>query len=224
MEDNHDESPAIVSDFPLPPAYYLNYGPNGTNPLPPPEPPPPANGEFSVFGEDRKLDEQTPTLEAQGLKTLYDVNGNAKEQLKKLVNESKKKFAALLYSLANDAPQETVNEQFEALDLYFINMLYMVNEMRAVQAMAELRNLMKTQIKAKQETIALLEATVKKTDENVARAFIANAINESTGDVPMSDDKAKDSEKAVTEESIRAFVEEEFLKFKKGGRDTTMSG
>jgi len=191
MGDDVEQEPAIVSDFPAPPSYYLSYGPNGT-PLPPP--PIPEDGSYTLFGVPRKLNEQTPTLEVQGLKTLYDVNSKPKDELKNLVVASRTKFVGLIRLLAQHADREEVNRQFEDMDMHFINMLYIVNEMRSAQAKTDLKKIMRNHNEAKRRTIAVLNETIEKASKDLEAAF-ASAAELSAADVAMNEDSVSQSQK-----------------------------
>jgi hypothetical protein len=208
----HEGDAEVTSDFPPQPKYYLNYGPNGI-PLPPPAPP--ADGTFTLFGEERQLEEETPSLDAQGIKTIFNPKGKKKEELRKLTIASRSRFLQLVDNLAKDADQEIIDQKFQELDTCFINMLYLVNELRATQARVELKGYLKEQIKAKKQAISLLKQTAQNAVADLDRQFSAagSLQNLRPGDIEMSDSAEQTASGEIPDANLYLVIDEEFKKF-----------
>src|SRR5690348_15081667 len=106
--------PDITSDFPLPPQYYLNIGQDGKSLEPPKQP---ADGVFVVFGEQRKIDENTPSLEDQGLTTLFNPKAKRKDEVKKLVGLAQERYLDILRSLGENADESLLETKIKDLDM-----------------------------------------------------------------------------------------------------------
>lgn len=163
-----DEQPRITSDFPPPPAYFRLLASDPTFLNPPLMPP---DGAYIAFGEPRKLKEESPSLESEGLKTLFNPNNDRKRELKKLVNLSKEKFTSVITALTKDATQEDLDSKLAELDLCFVNVMFLLNEMRGDEAKVILRNLMEQQITAKRLEVERLSTLCKETRQKVTESF-----------------------------------------------------
>ena len=111
------EEPAITSDYPLPPKYYLS-----DNLVPPA---PPSDGIYTVFGEQRKLEEVTPLLEDQELETLFDPKAKRKDEVRRLLGLAQERYLGLVEKLSQNAEQSVLEQKVKDLDLCFINIMYL---------------------------------------------------------------------------------------------------
>jgi len=196
------EEPEITADFPRPPIYYQSFGEVAAVTEPPK---PPADGVFSLFGEQRKLVEVTPTLEDQGLKTLFNPKADRKTELKRLVNVSRKRFLDVLSAVTENSAQGIIDERVNELDVCFINMLYMVNELREEQAKVSIQEMLKNQVKAKKQSCSLLDLACDKSQKEILEAFdsATNLAESPALDISMLDA----SSEQTTKEDQRGIVD-----------------
>lgn len=196
-----------VPVFPAPPEYFREYGPEGAKPPPPPLP---NSSEYLLFGEARKLQEETPCLEEEGQETLFDVEGNRKSELKKLIVLSFTKFLDIQHALAEDLDQDTLDGHLKSLRSCFVNMIYLANELRAVQAKAEVLEMLANQIQANRFMIQSLEQSIRKADKDVDDAFKSQAQHSV---VRMDSDQVASIEQRIKDDQA-ARRQDELLKHK----------
>jgi hypothetical protein len=209
MATSSDE-PEITSDFPLPPKYYNNKIGSGLDP-----PKPPTDGVFVVFGEQRKLNEVTPTLEDQDLITLYDPKAKRKDEVKKLVGLAQDRFLDLVTSLSENASQIVLDQKVKDLDMCFINMIYLVNELRSEQAKSTIKALLEKQIQAKKDSIKLLAEAREKSKADIKQAVVNMAQRKVQMDVSMLDvSNGQQNTSTMATRNIEAIVDEAIKRFK----------
>ncbi|GFZ03691.1 mediator complex, subunit Med7 [Actinidia rufa] len=67
---------AATATYPPPPPYYKLYKDYTQNPKSAPEPPPPIEGTYVLFGSSYTTDDVLPSLEEQGVRQLYPKGPN----------------------------------------------------------------------------------------------------------------------------------------------------
>ncbi|BGP51612.1 hypothetical protein JCM10450v2_007562 [Rhodotorula kratochvilovae] len=172
--------------FPAPPAFYHRYTagslalpPDATIADVPGEPRPflradmdPPNvewitedGSYAVFGETWPIDEKLPTLEDMGVAEMFDRNADRKSSLQSLLRTLVLTYTQLLDalltpppSLAHPQPARSDPERLtEHMRLIAINMHYLVNELRPVQARETLKAMMRAQIDLRRAKTAAIK-------------------------------------------------------------------
>ncbi|KAH9257274.1 hypothetical protein BASA81_004431 [Batrachochytrium salamandrivorans] len=166
------ETNEVIAQFPPPPAFYKRFKSAVAGEVPAP-PAVPESGQYLLFGETRNLEEKTQTLESEGLRTLFSTQDGAssKEELGKLVLGSKLRFKELLLKLSVGAEQEELDDSLKEFHLQLVNMMYLVNEMREVEARSEVTQLLERQVRFKQDLAAKLRESIERTRTNIAAAL-----------------------------------------------------
>jgi len=145
-----------VCPFPLPPAqYYKLYTDENVENKTAPEPPPPLNGSYSMFGASFETNESIiRPLELQGITQLYSTQGRFDriKELKKLNHSIVINFLELLDILIKSPSSPKREEKLEDLNLLFINIHHLINELRPHQARETLRVMMERQKQQRLET------------------------------------------------------------------------
>jgi mediator of RNA polymerase II transcription subunit 7 len=67
---------ATSSAYPPPPPFYRLYKDYEQDPSSAPEPPPPIDGKYTVFGAEHEINQVLPSLESQGVRQLYPKGPN----------------------------------------------------------------------------------------------------------------------------------------------------
>ncbi|CAF0968616.1 unnamed protein product [Didymodactylos carnosus] len=147
-----DQAPVLSSAFPLPPMAYIERFSDETKA---PKPPAPIVGPFELFGAYVNLNEQDPipTLESQNIQRVYTKPDDYKGELKKLCFSILTNYLDLLHIVskssnvqAKDAPELSLREQKLAeIDLLFVNIHHLINELRPHQARETLRVILEEQ-------------------------------------------------------------------------------
>ncbi|GAA5866507.1 hypothetical protein JCM8547_000647 [Rhodosporidiobolus lusitaniae] len=138
-------------------------------------------GSYSVFGETWPIDEKLPTLEEMGVKEMFERGADRKLSLQSLLRTLLLTYTQLLTALLTPPPSITnpppplpdgsqpptdPERLTEHMRLISINMHYLVNELRPVQARETLKTMMRTQIDLRRaKTIAIKQkcAEIKST-------------------------------------------------------------
>lgn len=193
----------VIPQFPSPPAHYKRFKHGlaaeqeddmvGDDQLAPPAPP--SSGEYLLFGETRKLEEKTQTLESEGLRTLFDVTAPPQQELGLLVSGSKQKFKTILALLADNAAQDLVDDALKEFHLQLVNMMYLVNEMRNAEAKDEVLKLLENQISLKQHMVDILKETVEKSQQNIDAAFAELAFSTTQDVIAIAENNDKSTTK-----------------------------
>lgn len=153
-----------VSPFPLPPLdYSKNYSDENVKSGNAPDPPPPIRGEYSIFGANFETEEPIiRSLEQQGIHRLYPTNFNRQTELKKLNHSILTNFMELLDLLIKEPASPKRTRKLDDIQLLFINMHHLVNELRPHQARETLRVMMERQKQQRLETADKLDKLVDK--------------------------------------------------------------
>jgi len=158
-----------VCPFPLPPAqYYKLYTDENVENKTAPDPPPIVDGAYSMFGASFETDESIiRPLEHQGITRLYTAHGRFDriKELKKLNHSIVVNFLELLDIVIKSPSSPKREEKLEDLNLLFINMHHLINELRPHQARETLRVMMERQ---KQQRLETAEKLNKHLDRVVA--------------------------------------------------------
>ncbi|XP_058941523.2 mediator of RNA polymerase II transcription subunit 7-like [Pocillopora verrucosa] len=158
-----------VCPFPLPPAqYYKVYTDENVEKQLVPDPPTPAEGAYAMFGASFETDESIiRPLELQGITRLYTTQGRFDriKELKKLNHSIVINFLELLDILIKSPSSPKREEKLEDLNLLFINIHHLINELRPHQARETLRVMMERQ---KQQRLDTADKLNKHLDRVVA--------------------------------------------------------
>ncbi|GAA5923088.1 hypothetical protein JCM3775_007433 [Rhodotorula graminis] len=171
--------------FPAPPAFYHRYtqrnldlAPDATIADVPGEPRPfsradldPPNvdwivedGSYAVFGETWPIDEKLPTLQDMGVPEMFDRDADRKTSLQSLLRTLLISYTQLLDALLTpppslahpQPPRSDIERLTEHMQLVAVNMHYLVNELRPVQARETLKAMMRAQIDLRRaKTVAI---------------------------------------------------------------------
>ncbi|GAA6021478.1 hypothetical protein JCM10207_005772 [Rhodosporidiobolus poonsookiae] len=138
-------------------------------------------GSYAVFGETWPIDEKVPTLEEMGVKEMFERGADRKSSLQTLLRALLLTYTQLLDALLTPPPSlahprpllpdgtlpPTDPERLtEHMRLIAINMHYLVNELRPVQARETLKTMMRSQIDLRRaKTVAIKQkcAEIKST-------------------------------------------------------------
>ncbi|MQM19072.1 hypothetical protein Taro_052072 [Colocasia esculenta] len=169
---------ATSASYPPPPPYYRLYGDYLRDPKSAPEPPPPVQGTYPLFGATYTTEDVLPSLEDQGVRQLYPkglIIGWSKERLvltllpllllrlsALLRKDYKKELRALnrelqlhLLELADvlvERPSQYAR-RVEDISLIFKNLHHLLNSLRPHQARATLIHILELQIQRRKQAI-----------------------------------------------------------------------
>jgi len=175
-----------VSAFPMPPMQYVNnYSDDNVKRGKAPQPPPPIQDSYSMFGAQFSADDAIiRPLEASGCRRLYPQNYDHKRELKKINHSILVNFLDLLDVLIRAPESPKRGEKLEDLNLLFINMHHLINEFRPHQARETLRVMMELQRTQRGEVASTFRAHLDKVVALIKSAV--DAIPEDTeGESPL---------------------------------------
>ncbi|BGP27531.1 mediator of RNA polymerase II transcription subunit 7 [Rhodotorula toruloides] len=149
-------------------------------------------GNYSVFGETWPVDEKVPTLEEMGVQEMFDRTADRKQSLQTLLRALLLTYTQLLDALLapppslahplpplpDGRPAPTDSERLsEHMRLIAINMHYLVNELRPVQARETLKAMMRAQIDLRRAKTAAIKQKCVEIQTTLAslRTSISNA-------------------------------------------------
>mmetsp|Transcript_25166 Transcript_25166/g.63862 ORF Transcript_25166/g.63862 Transcript_25166/m.63862 type:complete len:180 (+) Transcript_25166:157-696(+) len=166
MATENQEQEAVVSTFPMPPAFYRLYGETSTGPLPP-DPPPPIAGAFQVFNQPFNTEEPLVSTSANSMiQTQPDGSIDIKGQMLSLNQEVLFLFMELLRALV-DSPAEHASA-LSRVTLTLNAMQHLTNLLRPRQAWATLEHALKCEVQDKQEALDKVKAQVDALDKLLA--------------------------------------------------------
>ncbi|XP_072996066.1 mediator of RNA polymerase II transcription subunit 7a-like isoform X2 [Typha latifolia] len=150
------------SSYPPPPPYYRLYKDYELDPNSAPEPPPPIQGSFPLFGATYTTEVVLPSLEDQGVRQLYPKGSNTdfKKELKSLNRELQLHILELADILVERPSQYA--RRVEDISLIFKNMHHLLNSMRPHQARATLIHILESQIQRRKQAV-----------EDIKRLYVA---------------------------------------------------
>lgn len=197
----------VVSQYPLPPVrYYRNF--NAVDPAPPP-PPPSSDQTYHMFGGEYSVEDNLPTLEEAGRKSLYDSSAPPCQELKRLNKQLLEQFLQLVSNLCEplppDAPEDPHKDTIVAIEDIFVNMQHLINTMRPAQAAIDLKILLDRQTESRKHMVEQLKDSVNKAWELIGEA--AGKLSE--GSVDVSDEAKGTDEDAMreTDDNSQAMAE-----------------
>ncbi|CAI9779411.1 unnamed protein product [Fraxinus pennsylvanica] len=142
-----------TATYPPPPPYYKLYKDYIQNPNSAPEPPPPIQGTYVLYGANYTTDDVLPTLEEQGVRQLYPKGPNVdfKKELRSLNRELQLHLLELADVLVERPSQYA--RRVEDISLIFKNLYHLLNSMRPHQARATLIHILELQIQRRKQAV-----------------------------------------------------------------------
>ncbi|KAL8147177.1 mediator of RNA polymerase II transcription subunit 7a-like [Apium graveolens] len=142
-----------TSAFPPPPPFYRLYKDYIQNSQSAPEPPPPIQGTYNLFGANYTTDDALPSLEEQGVRQLYPKGPSVdfKKELKSLNRELQLHILELADILVERPSQYA--RKVEDISLIFKNMHHLLNSLRPHQARATLIHMLELQIQRRKQAV-----------------------------------------------------------------------
>ncbi|XP_057977149.1 mediator of RNA polymerase II transcription subunit 7b-like [Malania oleifera] len=144
---------AATATYPPPPPYYKLYKDYIENPESAPEPPPPTEGTYVLFGASYMTDDVLPSLEEQGVRQLYpkEPNIDFKKELRTLNRELQLHILELADVLVERPSQYA--RRVEDISLIFKNLHHLLNSLRPNQARATLIHILELQIQSRKQAL-----------------------------------------------------------------------
>ncbi|XP_039114936.1 mediator of RNA polymerase II transcription subunit 7a-like [Dioscorea cayenensis subsp. rotundata] len=144
---------ATSASFPPPPPYYRLYKDYIDDPKSAPEPPPPLQESFPLFGQHFTIDLVLPSLEDQGVRQLYPKSPiiDFKKELTSLNRELQLHILELADVLVERPSQYA--RRVEDISLIFKNLHHLLNSLRPHQARATLIHILERQIQRRKEAV-----------------------------------------------------------------------
>lgn len=142
-----------TATYPPPPPYYRLYKKYLEDPNSAPEPPPPVEGSYVLYGATYTTDDVLPSLEEQGVRQLYPKSPNIdfKKELRSLNRELQLHILELADILV-DRPSQYAR-RVEEISLIFKNLHHLLNSLRPHQARATLIHLLELQIQRRKQAV-----------------------------------------------------------------------
>ncbi|XP_009615713.1 mediator of RNA polymerase II transcription subunit 7a-like [Nicotiana tabacum] len=142
-----------TATYPPPPPYYRLYKDYLQDPNSAPEPPPPIDGTYILFGSNYTTDDALPSLEDQGVRQLYPKGSNVdfKKELRALNRELQLHILELADVLVERPSQYA--RRVEEISLIFKNLHHLLNSLRPHQARATLIHILELQIQRRKQAI-----------------------------------------------------------------------
>ncbi|WVZ87551.1 hypothetical protein U9M48_034170 [Paspalum notatum var. saurae] len=144
---------ATSSAYPPPPPFYRLYKDYEQDPSSAPEPPPPIDGEYMIYGLQHTTDEVLPSLEKGGIRQLYPEGPNIdfKKELRTLNRELQLHILELADILVERPSQYA--HRVEDIRIIFKNLHHLLNSLRPHQARATLIHMLESQIQRRKQAI-----------------------------------------------------------------------
>uniref|UniRef100_M1ALK0 Mediator of RNA polymerase II transcription subunit 7 n=1 Tax=Solanum tuberosum TaxID=4113 RepID=M1ALK0_SOLTU len=159
-----------TATYPPPPPFYRLYKDYLQDPKSAPEPPPPIEGTYVLFGSNYTTDDVLPNLEEQGVRQLYPKGPNVgkirsysqkavfvptviyfKKELRALNRELQLHILELADVLVERPSQYA--RRVEEISLIFKNLHHLLNSLRPHQARATLIHILELQIQRRKQAI-----------------------------------------------------------------------
>ncbi|XP_074601693.1 mediator of RNA polymerase II transcription subunit 7-B-like [Brevipalpus obovatus] len=171
---------STISSYPLPPLLIQWYTDEniskGLNPNPPK---PITDGSYSMFAVEIKVDEPIiRSLENQGIKPLFPSDYNYRREIKKMNASLAASMLDLLDALIKCPESDKRIEKCTDIEMLFIQMHHLINEMRPHQARETIRVKLDHQRKQRLEMIAYLEEQIQQ---------VIDIVNSSINSIPDID-------------------------------------
>ncbi|CAK9145907.1 unnamed protein product [Ilex paraguariensis] len=142
-----------TATYPPPPPYYRLYKNYLQNPSSAPEPPPPIQGTYVLFGSNYTTDDVLPSLEEQGVRQLYSKGPNL--DFKKVLRSLNRELQLHILELADvliERPSQYAR-RVEDISLIFKNLHHLLNSLRPHQARATLVHILELQIQRRKQAV-----------------------------------------------------------------------
>ncbi|XP_027086132.1 mediator of RNA polymerase II transcription subunit 7a isoform X1 [Coffea arabica] len=142
-----------TATYPPPPPFYRLYKKYSEDPKSAPEPPPPIEGNYQLFGATYTTDDVLPSLEEQGVRQLYPKGPNVdfKKELRALNRELQLHILELADILIERPSQYA--RRVEDISLIFKNLHHLLNSLRPHQARATLIHILELQIQRRKQAV-----------------------------------------------------------------------
>ncbi|KAI3738580.1 hypothetical protein L2E82_28617 [Cichorium intybus] len=142
-----------TATYPPPPPYYRLYKDYEQDPTSAPEPPPPIQGTYLLYGSNYTTDDVLPSLEDQGVRQLYPKGSNVdfKKELRSLNRELQLHILELADVLIERPSQYA--RRVEDISLIFKNLHHLLNSLRPHQARATLIHILELQIQRRKQAV-----------------------------------------------------------------------
>ncbi|KAF5783687.1 putative transcription regulator MED7 family [Helianthus annuus] len=142
-----------TATYPPPPPYYRLYTDYERDPTSAPEPPPPIQGTYLLYGSSYTTDDILPSLEDQGVRQLYPKGPNLdfKKELRSLNRELQLHILELADVLIARPSQYA--RRVEDISLIFKNLHHLLNSLRPHQARATLIHILELQIQRRKQAV-----------------------------------------------------------------------
>ena len=159
-----------TSAFPDPPSqFYKLYTDENVFKKSVPEPPrPTTDGSYTMFGVPMSDDAIIRPLEAQGIRRLYPRDFDYKKELKKMNHSILVNFLDLIDILVKCPDTSKREEKFNDINMLFIQMHHLINELRPHQARETIRVTMQCQKRQRLATVIRLNQQIEKVTELIA--------------------------------------------------------
>lgn len=163
--------PSVTSAFPDPPSQYVNKYTDenvskGMVPLPPK---PITEGSYSMFGSVVTCDDSIiRPLESQGIRRLYPREFDHKKELKKMNHSILVNFLDLLDIMVKCPDTPKREEKCGDINMLFIQMHHLINELRPHQARETIRVTLKCQKRQRLATAISMNQQIEKVTEAIA--------------------------------------------------------
>ncbi|XP_030381916.1 mediator of RNA polymerase II transcription subunit 7-like [Scaptodrosophila lebanonensis] len=177
-----------VSSLPLPPKeYFKNYSNKAVAKglAPPPPPAPSDNQNITVFGIQHNSNELVCPLESQNIKRIVPVHFDRRKELTKLNHSLVVTFLDLLDTLIMCPEHPKRREKLDHINLLFVQMNHLINELRPHQARETLRVMMELQKRQRVETISRFQDNLK---------HVRDILKSGSLSVPADDDDDDDDD------------------------------
>ncbi|RQM16000.1 hypothetical protein DD237_004449 [Peronospora effusa] len=185
-QDQQEDVPEIVSEFPAPPKFFTLYAEGSACG---PMPPKPMKPTYHMFGSPYSTQDVVPDLLQPG-KKLYaserddtDVLMDYKAPMKKINHSLLANFVKLIDVLIKKP--SLFNEKLDEMELLFLNMHNLINAFRPHQARETVIQILKTQVQNRRDAARDIRRTIDESRQAVER--VHGELHESTDDVAAVD-------------------------------------
>lgn len=160
-----------TATYPPPPPFYKLYKDYLNDPRSAPEPPPPIEGTYILYGCNYTTDDVLPSLEDQGVHQLYPKGPNIdfKKELRSLNRELQLHILELADILV-DRPSQYAR-RVEEISLIFKNLHHLLNSLRPHQARATLIHILERQIERRKQAIEDIKGRREEAQKHLKEAM-----------------------------------------------------
>lgn len=161
---------AATLAFPDPPSQFVKLytDENIAKKLAPEPPRPITDGSYSMFGQHMSDESIIRPLESQGIRRLYPRDFDNKKELKKMNHSILVNFLDLIDILVKCPDTNKREEKCSDINMLFIQMHHLINELRPHQARETIRVTMHCQRRQRLATVIRLNQQIEKVQELIA--------------------------------------------------------